>query len=231
LARIFSVLALLAVLLLAANFIVGLWVGDFNAVARDKRSAQQRMIDVQNDLRAERQKTSPEYEQARRDYAAADERFQSPRSRMSVHLLLGAGGTLLAILVNCITITYFIGTSRWCREVCETYRLPADLAERSVRLKRSTFPWAVLSVVALIAVVALGAAADPSGANFNRSESFVTPHYVGAMIGLMIVVASFWIQINRIAANYSVIEEILSAVRRMREQQEQSAGEKGWDPT
>ena len=39
LARIFSVLAVLAVLLLAANFLVGLWVGDFNAAAQDKRAA------------------------------------------------------------------------------------------------------------------------------------------------------------------------------------------------
>ncbi len=216
-ARIFSVLALLAVLLLAANFLVGLWVGDFNAAAQDKRAAQQRMVDLQNELRRAGEKTSPEYEQARRDYAAADERFMAPRNRMTIHMLLGAGGTLVAILVNCITITYFIGTSRWCKEVSDTYRLPVELAERSVRLKRSTFPWAVMSVVALIAVVALGAAADPSGANFSRAADFVLPHYAAAMITLVIVAASFWIQISRIAANYAVIEEVLAAVQQVRE--------------
>src|SRR5687767_3656973 len=101
------------------------------------------MIEVQSQLRQLRRRSSPELEQARRDYAAADERFVTPRGRMTIHMLLGAGGALMAILVNSITITYFIGTSRWCKEVCETYRLPGELAERSTRLKRSTFPWAL----------------------------------------------------------------------------------------
>jgi hypothetical protein len=219
LARIFSVLALLAVGLLAANFLVGLWVGDFNAAAQEKRATQGRMIELQNELRLDRRKTSPALEQARSEYAAADARFQTPRSRMTIHMLLGAGGTLVAILVNCITITYFIGTSRWCKEVSDTYRLPAELAERSTRLKRSTFPWAVLSVAALIAVVALGAAADPSGANFIRAADFVLLHYAAAIVTLLIVAASFWVQISRIAANYAVIEEILSAVQQIRERQ------------
>ena len=210
-------LAVLATLLLAANFIVGLWVGDFNAAAQEKRAAQRRMIDLDKENKLARRRTSPEYEEARREVAAADGRFQTPRGRMTLHMLLGAGGALLAILVNCITITYLIGTSRWCKEVCETYRLPPDLAERSARLKRSTFPWAVTSVLAVILVVGLGAAADPSGANFNRSAQFVTPHYLGAMVMLLVVTGSFWVQIQRIAENYAVIEEILGEVKRVRE--------------
>ena len=172
-------LALVAVLLLAANFLVGLWVGDFNAAAQEKRAAQARMVVLDRANKLARQRTSPEYEQARREATLADERFMAPRGRMTLHMLLGAGGALMAILVNCITITYLIGTSRWCKEVCDTYRLPPDLAERSTRLKRSTFPWAVMSVLAVILVVGLGAAADPSGANFNRSAHFVAPHYLG----------------------------------------------------
>ena len=209
-------LALVAVLLLAANFLVGFWVGDFNAAAQAKRAAQTRMINLDRANKLAGQRTSPEYEQARREVVAADQRFMVPRGRMTLHMLLGAGGALMAILVNCITITYLIGTSRWCKEVCETYRLPPDLAERSTRLKRSTFPWAVVGVLAVILVVGLGAAADPSGANFNRSAHFVTPHYVGAMLMLLVVAGSFWVQIHQIAANYAVIEEILSEVKRVR---------------
>ncbi|MEX2173526.1 MAG: hypothetical protein WD872_04135 [Pirellulaceae bacterium] len=215
-ARIFSVLAILAVLLLAANFVVGLWVGDFNAAAREKRDAGEKMHRLGQQLRLDRERTSSDYEQSRRDYAAADEQFQTPRGRMTTHMLLGAASALLAILVNCITITYFIGTSRWCREVCETYRLPADLAEQSTRLKRSTFPWAVLGILAVIGVVALGAAADPSGANHELSTLFVTPHYVAAMAMLLLVLAAFWVQIGRIAANHAVIEQILGEVQRIR---------------
>lgn len=209
-------LAILAVLLLAANFAVGLWVGDFNGAAQEKRAAQIRMIELDRANKQARRQPSPEYEQARRQVEAADARFQVPRGRMTVHMLLGAGGALVAILVNSITITYFVGTSRWCKEVCDTYRLPADLAERSTRLKRSTFPWAVMGVLAVILVVGLGAAADPSGANFHRSAHFVMPHYIASMLMLLVIAGSFWVQINRIADNYAVIEEILAEVKRVR---------------
>ena len=46
-ARIFSVLAILSVALLAANFVVGLWGGDFNGAAREKRAAQAKLREIQ----------------------------------------------------------------------------------------------------------------------------------------------------------------------------------------
>jgi hypothetical protein len=112
-ARIFAVLALLAVVLLAANFAVGLWVGDFNAAAREKQQAQSRLARIRREQGARRERTSPELEMATAAYLAADREFQTPRARMTIHMLLGAASSLLAILVNSITITYFIGTSRW----------------------------------------------------------------------------------------------------------------------
>jgi hypothetical protein len=228
LARIFLVLAVIAWLLLAATFVVGLWIGDFNAAAREKQAAAVRMNRLGQGLKAARQRTSPPYEQSRRDYAAADERFQTPRRRMTVHMLLGSAASLLAILVNSITITYFIGTSRWCKEVCDAYSLPTSLAERSTRLKRGTFPWALAGVITVIVIVGLGAAADPSGANHERSASLVMPHYIAAMFGLAIVGISFFVQIQRIAENYAVIEEILAEVKAIREQREKAAASEGW---
>ena len=65
-------------------------------------------------------------------------------------------------------------------------------------------------------MVGLGAAADPSGANWPRSVHFVMPHYVAAMIGIVIVVIAFFMQISRIAENYAVIDEILREVERIR---------------
>lgn len=208
---------MLAVLLLAANFLAGLWIGDFNAAAQAKRLAAANLSFETNKLRLERQRTSPSYEQARREFAAADKQFQPPRRRMTLHMLLGSVAALVAILVNSITITYFVGTSRWCKEVCETYKIAGELAAESARIKRSAFPWAVLGVLTVIGIVGLGAAADASGANHVRSAAFVTPHYLGAMAGLVIVSLSFWIQVQRIAENYTVIEKILAEVKRIRE--------------
>jgi hypothetical protein len=211
LARIFSVLAVVATLLLAANFVVGLTGGDFNAAVKRKLEAQIR-------LREARGQSSADYGTAKQQAAEAETTFRAPRRMMTLHMLLGSAAALVTMLVNSITITYFIGTSRWCKEVCETYGIRQELAERSTRLKRSTFPWALASVLAVIVIVALGAAADPSGANWVRSASFVMPHYLGSMLGLVIVIAAFWVQISRIAENYGVIEEILAEVERIRNQ-------------
>jgi hypothetical protein len=212
LARIFSVLAVFAVLLLAANFVVGLWGGDFNAAALRYRTAQE----LDRRLRADRTSSSSELEQARQEALAATDGFQTPRARMTLHMMLGSAAALVTVLVNSITITYFIGTSRWCKEVCETYHLDPALAERATRLKRSTFPWALAGILAVILIIGLGAAADPSGANWTLSAQFVVPHYVSATIGLVVVIAAFGVQINRIAENYGVIEEVMREVERVR---------------
>ena len=76
------------------------------------------------------------------------------------HFLAGVFSSLVVVLVNCISMTYFIGTSRWCKEVADTYRLDQQLVRRSATLKRRTFPWALLSVLSMVGVSSLGAAAD-----------------------------------------------------------------------
>jgi hypothetical protein len=227
-ARIFSVLAVLAWLLLAATFVVGLWIGDFNAVAREKQAAAARLNVVQRAAKAGKQDAAFDAESVRRSYAEADKEFAIPRQRMTLHMLLGSAASLLAILVNSITITYFIGTSRWCKEVCEAYKIEGELADKSTRLKRSAFPWALAGVLAVIVIVGLGAAADPSGANFERSASLVMPHYAAAMIGLLLIGVSFWRQIQRIGENYAVIGQIMAEVKSIRERKEKAAAGEGW---
>jgi uncharacterized membrane protein len=216
LTRIFTVLALLAMLLLAANFVVGLAAGDFNAAAEQKRDAQNRRSQLKRQQRPAATSQSAEIAAAERAAVLADENFRIPRARMTLHMLLGAAAALVTLLVNSIAMTYFIGTSRWCKEVCETYKIAGKLAEQSTRLKRSTFPWALVGIVSVIAIVALGAAADPSGANWNRSAQFVMPHYLVAMLGIVLIGTAFWMQISRIAENYVVIEQILAEVERIR---------------
>jgi hypothetical protein len=214
LARIFAVLAILSTLLLAANFVIGLAIGDLPSVTSRRREAAERWRQLSKAAR--RNETSPELEEARQEFAAADASLVAPAARKNLHMLLGVAAALLAVLVNSATITYFIGTSRWCKEVCQTYSIRGELADRSTHLKRSTFPWALAGILAVIVIVGLGAAADPGGANRENSVRWVKPHYVAAAIGLVIVLSAFWVQMSRIAENYGVIEEILREVRRIR---------------
>src|SRR5262245_19269356 len=68
------------------------------------------------------------------------------QNRLAVHRLSGITAGVLVLLVASVVVTYFIGTSRWCKEVCETYGIDSGLVDRSQRLKRSAFPWAVMSM-------------------------------------------------------------------------------------
>lgn len=134
----------------------------------------------------------------------------------TVHRLAGVAAALSVVLVNSIVITYFIGTSRWCKEVSETYGLDPQLVRRSNHLKRRTFPWAVTSMLTVVGVVALGGAADPATGR-EGTALWVTPHLLGAMTGLLIVAWIFYVEWQNIAANHAVINDVMTDVRKIRE--------------
>jgi hypothetical protein len=133
----------------------------------------------------------------------------------TVHRLTGIAAALVVVLVNSIVVTYFIGTSRWCKEVSETYRLDMNLVGRSTQLKRRTFPWAVAGMLTVVGVIALGGAADPATGRAG-TEQWVTPHMLGAMVGLMLIAWVFWVQWQNIGRNQVVIGEVMAEVRRIR---------------
>ena len=133
----------------------------------------------------------------------------------TVHRLAGVATALAVVLVNSIVVTYFIGTSRWCKEVCETYGLDVSLIRRSTRLKRRTFPWAVMGMLAVVGVIALGGAADPA-TGMPHTRDWVTPHLLGAMTGLLFIAWAFFVEWKYIEANHVVIADVLAEVRRIR---------------
>ena len=76
------------------------------------------------------------------DLYAQPEPSQDTLRWATVHRLTGVAAALAVVFVESVVVTYFIGTSRWCKEVVETYRLDASVIVASNRLKRRTFPWA-----------------------------------------------------------------------------------------
>jgi uncharacterized protein (UPF0333 family) len=161
----------------------------------------------------------------------------------TAHRLAGVGVGLVVVLVNSIVVTYFIGTSRWCKEVVETYSLDRELIGRSTRLKRRTFPYALLSMLVVVAVIALGGAADPGGAvqvnarverlqaaarnNTDDTHRSIEAqeldgaiwgnlHFAGATLGLCFIAYAFFIEWHHIAENHQVIEEVMAEVKRVR---------------
>ena len=133
----------------------------------------------------------------------------------TVHRLSGVLAALMVVLVNSMSVTYFIGTGRWCREVVETYGLPASFIARSKQIKRASFPFALAGMLSVVAIVALGGAADPA-AGRQGSEHWVTPHLLGG-IGLAgLIAACFQAQRSRIRQQQGLIADLLAAVYEIR---------------
>jgi hypothetical protein len=115
-----------------------------------------------------------------------------------------------------MAVTYFVGTSRWVREVAETYGLDPAVIERGRRLKRAAFPFAVAGMLAVVGIVALGGAADPATGR-KGSRDWVTPHLLGAL-GLTAAIAwCFQAQLPGIRRQHELIDEVMALVRRERQ--------------
>ncbi|QDU98448.1 hypothetical protein Pla8534_63160 [Lignipirellula cremea] len=191
------------------NLGLGYMSGDFNGIAQRHRQAYQTLDQARKSGdEARRAAAEKEFDEVSAEYR--------PLSNYKVaHFMLGVLAALVVVLVNSITVTYFIGTTRWVREVCDAYLLSDEYPQRSDRLKRKAFPWAVIGIVTMMAIVMLGAAADPS-ADIDSSADWVLPHHLAAILGTCVIAFAFFMQISSIAANYEVIQEIVAEVRRIR---------------
>lgn len=136
-------------------------------------------------------------------------------NRALVHRIMGVAAALVVVLVNSIVVTYFVGTSRWCKEVVESYGLDRSLIVRAARIKRRAFPWAVLAMLAMVVVVAMGGATDPLNGS-PTGENWRLPHLMGALGGLALIALVLLIEWNYVYTNFQIINEIMSEVRRVR---------------
>ncbi|MAT70061.1 MAG: hypothetical protein CMJ58_11115 [Planctomycetaceae bacterium] len=144
-----------------------------------------------------------------------DNPTQADVAQKGNHLLAGTAAALFVVFVESIAVTYFVGTSRWCKEVTETYKLdPADVAE-STRLKRRTFPLAVAGMLTVVGVGALGAASDP-GTGRENTATMANVHLAAAFAGLCFVGWTYYRAWLNIAENQNVIARIVAKVREIR---------------
>ena len=122
---------------------------------------------------------------------------------------------MFVVLVNSISVTYFIGTSRWCKEVVDTYSLDETFSEKSATLKRRCFPWAVAGMCMVLGLFALGGASDPT-TGLDATGKWVQPHFFVALGSLVVWVFSFMRQADYIGQNSTLVDTILEEVRKIR---------------
>ena len=211
--RIFTSLAVVAVTLLLAAIAFGLGVGfeigAYNAVFHERVSAERKLDQLSTEGKTD------EADSLRTQIDAGDKDFRQTVRRATWHMLVGIIAGIVAILVNSISVTYFIGTSRWCKEVTDTYSLSDDHSAESTRLKRCSFPWALFGILTVLAIVALGGASDP-GTGLDSTASFAMPHFFLAVAGVALIAVSFIQQASFIRKNSEIVDTILREVREIR---------------
>jgi hypothetical protein len=72
-------------------------------------------------------------------------------------------------------------------------------------------------MLVIVAVIALGAAADPATGRRNVAP-WGTVHLVAASLGLIYVAMSFYFTWNNVAAHHALIDEIVEQVGRIRQE-------------
>jgi hypothetical protein len=141
----------------------------------------------------------------------------------TLHRLTGVAAALMVVFVESVVVTYFIGTSRWCKEVVETYQLDRAPVLASNQLKRRTFPWALAGMLGVVTVIALGGAADPASLQPN-TKAWANWHLVGAFSGIGLVAWTYLVSWNNIVANHAIITGLVAEVARLRKERGLDAG-------
>jgi hypothetical protein len=135
----------------------------------------------------------------------------------SRHRMGGLAAAIGVILVECFGYTYFLGTSRWCKEVVETYQLDSAPVIASNRLKRKTFPWALIGMLTVVGVAALGAASDPATLQPN-TKAWANWHLVGAFAGIALIAWTYLVVWTNIMANQAFTNQLVADVSRFRDE-------------
>jgi hypothetical protein len=201
--------------MLTITMTVGLSLGDLQSTFRDYRHVNSEIAEAERRYTGETDHL-PQL-RAERDELAA------PMQLAEWHRLLGIATALAVILVNSIVVTYFIGTGRWCREVCETYQLDPRFVDESIALKRRAIPWSVIGTTAIIVTVALGGAADPTATGrLDRSSAWASAHLTAAVLTVVVVAICFYVQWIKVGDNVVVIRRIMDAVARKQAQRQAS---------
>jgi hypothetical protein len=133
------------------------------------------------------------------------------------HRLTGVAAAIVVVLVESIGYTYFVGTSRWCKEVVDTYQLDPAPVVASNRLKRRSFPWALTGMLCVVGVASLGAASDPATMQPN-TQGWANWHLGGAVLGIAFIAWTYVVIWNNIVANQQITNKIVAEVRRYRDE-------------
>ena len=216
--RIFTTLMIVALGFLAVNIVLGLRTGDYNGEFQGVRQPLEKLGGEIRELKQGRHRDLEAINQKKeqRDELLAE--IKPYQDKASLHIMFGIVTALVNMLVCSISITYFVGSSHWMKEVTMAYSFDTEVVDQANRLKRRTFASALSAMLIIVVISALGGAANP-GTLADGTAFWVTPHFLAAFIGTGLIAVSYFIQLSNISKNFHLIEQMTErahAIRRER---------------
>jgi hypothetical protein len=132
-----------------------------------------------------------------------------------VHLLTGLFAAIFCCLVHAIVFAHFIGSGKWIKAGAFTAQLPdADaIVKRTKRFKGKTFPFALFSMLFVIATAVLGGGADPRSAGASGGTVPSGVHLGFALATLALNVVALFMERSAILENGRIIARVSEANR------------------
>ena len=196
-------LSILPAVLVFVTMGIGWWIGDYNGVHGEYLRLAQEAASKPGSIRDE-------------TIEAEQEKLDLPRGRFARHFQLGLASALAVTLINSLSVTYLIGTSRWIQEVVDAYKLDEKYVSESKKIKRSTFPWSIMGVLSILTIIAFGAASDPA-TGMDNTASWVNIHLIAALAGSAVILFAIFVQATNLQLNADIINQVVEEVRKERQ--------------
>jgi hypothetical protein len=128
-----------------------------------------------------------------------------------MHLLAGLFAAIFCCLVHAIVFAHFIGSGKWIKRGVDSAGMDAALVRRTKRFKAKVFPFALFSMLFVVATAVLGGGAD---------QGVVSPtvHLVFAATTMALNVLAAAFERGALLENGEIIAKVAEANRRRVEQ-------------
>jgi hypothetical protein len=123
-----------------------------------------------------------------------------------IHLLAGLFAAIFCCLVHAIVFSHFIGSGKWIKKGVDAAAMDAAIVKRTKRFKGKVFPFALFSMLFVVATAVLGGGADAGSVS-------PTVHLVMASLTLALNGVATLFERSAIRENSTLIDRVATANR------------------
>ena len=129
-----------------------------------------------------------------------------------VHFFTGLFAAIFCLLIHAIVFAHFIGSGKWIKKGAEAASLPDTeaIVKRTKRFKGKVFPFALFSMLFVLATAVLGGGADQAPGAAAGAAPAVSPvvHLVFALVTLAMNVVATLMERSAILENGALIARV-----------------------